>query len=1080
MAKIISVTKIGTQKINYKKALAVFLLGQMAVSGAWGVTPIVADSHIDGTMALPDIDDSANFTADNITLYVDNGGTADNSLGGTAAITSGAFPIIGHTLTINTNGTGKIHGAVVGNPTAIQINNAVAVGTVIINNNGTGGGGIFAFAPVNNAINLTGSGAKLTLNNVGDISGYIVGAAGGDQITNSGTITGNITTGLLPSTITVDGGLITGNITGGANGDNINLNGGRVVGNITGAGGAGDVLNVGGDFTTEGTIATIETINANVGTFTINNAIIGVTNKLTTALGATITLGSSIDGAVGAITNAGTLNMNVGGKIGAAAAMGNLTNTGDMTLNNSTLNGFRITQITSNSGKIDINNTLLGTASLGPVVANQGTINVTNTTAVGNVTAAAFTNNGNGTLNVNGPMTLTGAFTNSVASDKLVVAAQLEMPLLALNNTAGTVTMNAGGTIGNTAAIGVVTNTGTMDITANAVNAFRSGNVANNPGGSITINTTGAGTVTTAALNNQGNFTINNNVALGVTIGGVTNGGAAEIHINNSTGNAADVSIGPFINNAGGTLYINGPTTATGNFANNALSQTFIGANLIIGAGNTLTNNQIVEMKAPATLTGKYVAGNNSELIINVVNGVESTLTVSAGLTDFSANPNTITINNDNNSFLTNGRILTLVNSTGGLAALVGANLTIDDPSPTLQYINRVANGNKLQVTVSRYTPPGSNANEGAVSQAYSRMMMSATGDASVVGAAIDATKSTVGYDNAITQLTPNVNSANAARPSADNSSIVMNEIGGRLDQIARLGITDLKTGYAAGGMTSNKNVWIKGFGASNRQGKYEESLGYNANIGGFAFGMDHQLKHDSWVGLGLSYANTHVKTKDATSDLIKIDSYQATLYGTYSPAKYYVDGFLALAHNKYRTKRNISFSTIDRTATAKFNGLQPSVKVASGYIHSYGDFKIIPNVSLQYSYLNQKEYDETGAKSINLKNVSSKDVQLLEGGVGLKFAVFHKDHHKTISPDIHVMALYDIVNTKQEITSQFEGGGGNFTIDGVKPAKTTYNIGAGLTYVHKDRLHFTFNYDLRSKKQFIGHSGSLAVKYMI
>ena len=299
-----------------------------------------------------------------------------------------------------------------------------------------------------------------------------------------------------------------------------------------------------------------------------------------------------------------------------------------------------------------------------------------------------------------------------------------------------------------------------------------------------------------------------------------------------------------------------------------------------------------------------------------------------------------------------------------------------------------------------------------------------------------------------------------------------------RIELMARSGITDINTGYAAGGMQSSKNLWIKGLGSTMLQKERQNFLGYNANTSGFAFGGDKQIHDNTWGGLGLSYANTRIRTKDLPANKTKINSYQATLYSSYSPAKYYVDGFLSLAINQYKTERNIIFA--DRTAHGKFNGIQPSAKVASGYMHTMGDFRIIPNVSLQYTLLHQAKYDEHGAGGVSLKEVSSKDVQKIEGGIGIKFALLQKNDSKFLNPDLHFMVLRDFNNTNQETTSQFTGGGGDFTIDGAKPAKTTFNVGASLTYIKTDRLHCTINYDMHKKSKFIGHSGSLALKYMI
>ena len=102
---------------------------------------------------------------------------------------------------------------------------------------------------------------------------------------------------------------------------------------------------------------------------------------------------------------------------------------------------------------------------------------------------------------------------------------------------------------------------------------------------------------------------------------------------------------------------------------------------------------------------------------------------------------------------------------------------------------------------------------------------------------------------------------------------------------------------------------------------------------------------------------------------------------------------------------------------------------------------------------------------------------------MGIKFALLHNknnDQTNYYNPELHFMVLHDFNSAPQATTAQFLGGGGSFTVQGAVPDKTTYNVGASITFVHKNRLNFTANYDLRKKNKYIGHAGSLAVRYEI
>ena len=129
---------------------------------------------------------------------------------------------------------------------------------------------------------------------------------------------------------------------------------------------------------------------------------------------------------------------------------------------------------------------------------------------------------------------------------------------------------------------------------------------------------------------------------------------------------------------------------------------------------------------------------------------------------------------------------------------------------------------------------------------------------------------------------------------------------------------------------------------------------------------------------------------------------------------------------------------------------------------------------------LRQNIYNETGAGGLSLQQVNNSALTQLEGGIGVKFSVLHNEEGQIYNPDIHFMVLHDFKSAAQITTAQFLGGGGSFSVQGSVPDKTTYNTGFGFTFIHKDRLHFTLNYDLRIKNKYIGHAGSLAIRYEI
>ena len=125
-----------------------------------------------------------------------------------------------------------------------------------------------------------------------------------------------------------------------------------------------------------------------------------------------------------------------------------------------------------------------------------------------------------------------------------------------------------------------------------------------------------------------------------------------------------------------------------------------------------------------------------------------------------------------------------------------------------------------------------------------------------------------------------------------------------RLNLVARNNFLNQR-GYSAGDQITGADSWIKAFTSYAKQGKRNKnnitSLGYNAHLGGIAIGFDKELSNNYWAGLGFSFAESLIKTRDILSHKTKVKNYQTTFYSSFSPQKYSDNCVTPLFHkNKY------------------------------------------------------------------------------------------------------------------------------------------------------------------------------------
>ena len=883
-------------------------------------------------------------------------------------------------------------------------------------------------------------------------------------------------------------------------------------------------INAGGGSVTVGDI-----INSNNAALNISNGIV-TTGLLTNTLGAITVSGGTVK--VGGVPSTGSSNIT--NTSGAITISGGDLSSADYVNKSTLINGVGQTITVSGTGTIGAATaTVLGNQvsyALGTVI-NNGTINA----GGGNVTVGDIINSNNAALNISNGTVTTDLLTNTLGTIT-VFGGTVKVGGTPINgggnvtNTSGVITIYGGDLSSVSTGANASTLINAVGQTITVSGAMVNGSMAygtigaNGPLGTITnkgIFNAGGGNITVGGFTNINNASLNiskgivktdniTNTSGVVTISGgdlSSVGASGSSALTNASGQTITVfgagTIGSnqrlgVINNSGifnvisSAETISTPVKIVGNFTNNSGAVANIGGDIDIG-GNTYTfiNSGTVNTLTKASLIGNYTISSTGTHIVNIdSDNSPSTLTLSNG-SNLTLNSNfTIDIKNLGDVLIPDQGEYTVITGNTNVINLVSTRVNILGSSDLVSYTvaagaNSV-NGNYTDLVLTAHRQlissiVESSGNLPAVPAATvldNLINTGVSGDLRTALVRLDGLATEQEVSDAVTQLLPETNVA--AEVSFVAPSMVFGSVGERTDLIARAGINNIQTGYTAGGMQANNNLWFKGLGGSINQQQRMTSAGYIANTAGFAVGLDDQIFEDAWLGLAFSSVGSHVNNKDCSGKKTTVNNRQVTFYASYSPANFYMDGFVAMAFSKYKSTRSITYNGLNQTAIADYNAIQPSAKVATGYIFENNNgFRIIPNLSMQYSTLKQSSYNEIGAGGLSLQQVTSSSLIQLEGGAGVKLSLLHNENDEQIyNPDLHFMVLHDFKSSAQVTTAQFLGGGGNFSVQGIAPEKTTYNVGVGMIFIHKNRFHFTVNYDLRKKNKFIGHTGSLAVKY--
>ncbi len=174
---------------------------------------------------------------------------------------------------------------------------------------------------------------------------------------------------------------------------------------------------------------------------------------------------------------------------------------------------------------------------------------------------------------------------------------------------------------------------------------------------------------------------------------------------------------------------------------------------------------------------------------------------------------------------------------------------------------------------------------------------------------------------------------------------------------------------------------WTQGYGLRGNINGNGNAGGTGYGLGGTLFGVDRWLDANTVVGGFGGYAGTSVGDQLVNSHAT-ISSYQVGLYEMHRRDRLYLTNIDAYSNNTYQVTRDIQFGGISRTATGASSGNQWAHYTECGYTLGRGATRLQPLMGLQYIYLDQGGYTETGAGSLNL-TTSSQYVNSVRGNFG-------------------------------------------------------------------------------------------------
>ncbi len=175
------------------------------------------------------------------------------------------------------------------------------------------------------------------------------------------------------------------------------------------------------------------------------------------------------------------------------------------------------------------------------------------------------------------------------------------------------------------------------------------------------------------------------------------------------------------------------------------------------------------------------------------------------------------------------------------------------------------------------------------------------------------------------------------------------------------------KSYFLADDSVTKRNIWVQGYGASNKYKGDDNSPGdFSASNSGVQAGFDTMQDEKQIFGISFGFVNTASEQND---DKVDINGYSVGGYGSY-----FFDNNLELkmmvmgAKQDYSSTRNIKYLPVTRIARADFEGYSINTSAELGYDYFYKEnLYFRPFAGLDYSYVSTREFSENGADSADL-----------------------------------------------------------------------------------------------------------------
>ena len=192
--------------------------------------------------------------------------------------------------------------------------------------------------------------------------------------------------------------------------------------------------------------------------------------------------------------------------------------------------------------------------------------------------------------------------------------------------------------------------------------------------------------------------------------------------------------------------------------------------------------------------------------------------------------------------------------------------------------------------------------------------------------------------------------------------------------------------------------------------------------------GADYRFTDNFVAGLALTYSHNNADLDFALGDTAT-NSVGIAAYGSYTPGKFWLDGYLGFAYSFYDIDRRIQYGgttvsgqtiAINRTALADTDGPQWVVNLGTGYDFNFGALTLTPFGRAEYIGLYINSYKEGGSAFGLALDVKSQTINSFQTVLGGQAAYAFSTGVGVFSPYLSAEWRHELLNNSRSITARY------------------------------------------------------------